>query len=277
MKTKLLALALSVLFAMPCVLRAEEADHHVMENNSQDDYLSLMDNTSWTTISYGFEPPVMAYIYKSIGDTLIDEKTHRVIKQYVINVNDATIYPDVNPSVTTFYMYEDIANRQVYQYSDYYQRDILLYDFNVSIGDKMPIDPVRNMTSDTLFVLKDISEIENSGYTRKRYTFVHGTSDSIVWVEGIGNYTNFTIPYAVKRSDILRILCVQKEDNVVYDTGIFKGKTCDEIKEIFEDNYNAIPEIKYVQPSSATKLLRDGQLLIIRDEKTFTVTGQEVR
>ena len=172
-------------------------------------------------------------------------------------------------------MYEDIANRQVYQYSDYYQRDILLYDFNVSIGDKMPIDSVRNMTSDTLFVLKDISDIENSGYTRKQYTFVHGTSDSIVWVEGIGNYTNFTIPYAVKRSDISRILCVQKDDNVVYDTGIFKGKNCDEIKEIFEDNYNAIPEIKYVQPSSATKILRDGQLLIIRDEKTFTVTGQE--
>ena len=277
MKTKLLAVALSVLIAMPCVFRAEEADHHVMGNKSQEDYLSLMDNTSWTTISYGFEPPVMAYIYRSIGDTLIDEKTHRVIKQYVINVNDATIYPDVNPSVTTFYMYEDIANRQVYQYSDYYQRDILLYDFNVSIGDKMPIDPVRNMTSDTLFVLKDISDIENSGYTRKQYTFVHGTSDSIVWVEGIGNYTNFTIPYAAKRSDILRILRIKKEDNVVYDTGIFKGKTCDEIKEIFEDNYNAIPEIKYVQPSSTTKLLRDGQILILRGENIYDICGRQIQ
>lgn len=28
---------------------------------------------------------------------------------------------------------------------------------------------------------------------------------------------------------------------------------------------------------SVTKILRDGQLLIIRDEKTYTVTGQEVK
>lgn len=246
-------------------------------NNITDNkYLPLLENTYWTTISYYFEPPTMASIYANIGDTLIGEKKHNIIKQYVINVNDATVNPDLNPSVTTFYMYEDIESKRVYQYDESYKRDVLMYDFSVQIGDKMPIDSIRRMTTDTLFVLKDISDIENSGYTRKQFTFVHGTSDSIVWVEGIGNYTNFTIPYATKRPEMSRILCVQKDDNTVYDTGIFKGKTCEDIEDIF-NNYNAISETKYIHPSSVTKILRNSQIYILRGDKTYTLQGIEIK
>ena len=241
-----------------------------IENN----YMPLLDKTSWTKIAYGFEPPTMGYIYEPIGDTLIGNKTHRVLKKYSIDLPDAIVYPDVTPGTSTTYFYEDIENGKVYQYSGYYKEDLLVYDFNLKIGDKLPTD--SRMYADTMFRLENISTIENSGYTRKVYTFKHGT-DSIVWIEGIGNYVDFTIPYALRHSESIRLLCVQKDDETVYDTGNFQGYTCESIHSIYNDLSHEDILNTHTDTPSASKILRDGHLYILRKGKVYTITGKKLK
>ena len=242
---------------------------------AQDQYMPLLDKTSWTTVAYGYEPPTMAYIYRPIRDTLIGDKTHRVLKKYAINLNDAVVYPDVVPGTTTTYFYEDTENKQVYQYSGYYKQDILVYDFNLKLGDRLPItDSLRLSSEYALFTLDNISTIENVGCTRKVYTFKHET-DSIVWIEGIGNYVDFTTPYAIKNAYSSRILCVQKDNETLYDSGNFQGYTCESVHSIYNNqSQEAISTIRSGTPS-ASKILRDGQIYILRGDKTYTLQGQE--
>lgn len=238
------------------------------------DYIPLLHNTSWTTISRYFESPMMASVYQCIGDTLICEKNHKIIKQTVINLSDSTIIPDVNPNITTQCLYEDIEHQRVYQYSDYYKRDILLYDFSIQIGERMPSDSLGS-SADSLYILKDIELVENSGYARKEYTFVYGT-DTIVWLEGIGNITNFTIPHARKNLEHSRILCVRNGDETVYNTDAFYDYTCESIKHIYEDPSHEDFSRPVGNDYRAAKLLRNNQILILRGDHTYTITGQEV-
>ena len=236
-----------------------------------------MDNTSWTMISYSFEPPTMAYVYKIFGDTLIGDKTHYILKKYTINVNDGVVYPDVTSGTTTKYFYEDIENKQVYQYSDYYKRDILIYDFNVKLGDKLPTTDSLRISMDTLFTLEDISSFENAGYSRKIFTFKHGTTDSIVWIEGIGNYVDFSIPYALKKSVSSRILCVQNKNQTIYDTGDFQGHTCETIETIINNFSQGDVVNAGLTSFSAHKIFRDGHLYIKVRDMMITIDGRKIR
>ena len=243
--------------------------------NNNNDYQPLLDNSSWTTVSRPFEPPMLASIYQNIGDTIIGDKSYNTIKQVFINLDDSIVYPDANSGVTTQYFYEDIENKRVYQYSSYYNRDILLYDFSVQIGERMPFDSLRSSV-DSLYILKEISFVENTGYTRKEYTFVYGT-DSIVWLEGIGNITNFTIPYARKNLEQSRILCVQNGEETIYDTGDFYDYTCESVHHIYENHSQEDISSPISNENQVSKILRNNQILILRGDKTYTLTGQKVQ
>lgn len=273
---KIFLFVFSALLAMPYILHADEVKKTANDNSKRknSDYSPLLSNKSWTTISRYFEPPTMASVYKCIGDTFICEKNHKIIKQTVINLSDSTVNPDENPNITTQLLYEDIERQRVYQYSDYYKQDILLYDFSVQIGERIPFDSLRSSV-DSLYILKEISFVENSGYTRKEYTFVSG-ADSIVWLEGIGNITNFILPYASKNLEQSRILCVQNEEGTVFDTGTFRNFTCESVQHIYENHSYAESCNIINEKHRASKILRDGQILIIRGDKTYTITGQEI-
>lgn len=245
-------------------------------NNSNGNYIPFLENTSWTTISSYSGGHSLAYVYKNMGDTLILGKTHKIIKCYTVNVS----YPMVYPVENIFYYHEDIANRRVYQYSEQNERDVLMYDFSVQVGEKMPCDmSIASYYSNC--VCTDISDIENLGITRKRYTFVHEheqihETDTIVWIEGVGNYTNFELPH-MKKMDESRILCIKKEDITVYDTSTSEEENCDYVNQIFADNiHESIINSQTYSIPSATKILRDGQMYIVREDKTYTIQGQKI-
>ena len=227
------------------------------------DYMPLLNNTQWISMSYGFEPPVVATILKQIGDTLIDGKIYSIIKTSYVNVDNAI---NMHSNGKHRYLYEDVLMKQIYEYDQYTKKNILLYDFSLEVGD--------TMFSNTKYRLSDISYVNNSGYTRKQYTFTHTSlSDSIIWIEGIGNNIDLFNPTAINCPEISRIVCVQNIYETVYNTGDFRGYTCDDI--------DAIPELQEIDTiglsSLVTKVLRNGQVLILRNGKTYTMQGQEVK
>lgn len=232
---------------------------------TESDYIPMLENSSWTVIYHntGNTTRSWAYVYKNIGDSIIDGKKYCKIKQHYLSVDASMI---INEGAH-YLLYENTDTRRVYWYDTREKQDMLLFDFSLQIGDICP--------SSMNFILKDISSVEKAGHTRKQYTFVHD-SDTIVWVEGIGNYTTFLYPSMYKCEE-MRLLCVQKDGETVYDTGKFLEHTCDEVNQICEDqSAEAINTTETPATPSATKILRDGLIYILRGEKEYTLTGQEV-
>ncbi len=122
-----------------------------------------------------------------------------------------------------YYLYEDYAQRKVYLYNKEEKKDQLIYDFTLNIADKLPMSPE--------FELKEISEIFNLDQKRKQYIFVNEHNDSIVWIEGIGNYTDLVNSIALKRPYYKRVLCVKKNEKTIYETEKIHGYNCTDIEE----------------------------------------------
>lgn len=179
--------------------------------NNTSDYTPLLeDNKSWFSVMYGFEPPVEGYISSIIGDTVISAQTY-----YVMNEVVAPLGEDMaNSFQGKYFLREDIATARVYQYVPDFGEERLLYDFSLSTGDTLPIQP--------RYVLRDIKEEYNITTKRKNYIFTNYYNDSIVWIEGIGNYSNPLQPFAVKLDNISKIICVEKNGGIVYDSGSFR-------------------------------------------------------
>jgi len=240
---------------------------------SSDDYIPFLGNTSWTTIYHNMnDSHAWAYVSQYVGDSIINEKHYKMIKHYYLSMENPTLFPTNEPSL----IYEDVNNRRVYAYDNYYDTDILMYDFSIQVGDRFPHD-ITAPESWSDFVLVDISPIENSGYTRKQYTFVH-ESDTIVWIEGIGNYNCFFSPQFVK-NDAMRVLCVHKDDKTIYDTGSFSGWSCGDVDQTLDDLLatESVHVIPIDSPSAIKFIGNDNQIYIIRNNRTYTLTGKSVR
>lgn len=236
--------------------------------NETDDYMPLFDHTTWIRVHHNIgDSRVWASVYKNAGDSIFNGKKYRVIKAREIYVEEPTF--DSNEWINLFY--EDVENKRTYVYDDSRQKDRLLYDFSVQVGDRLPSDLYESN-----FILKDISTIDNSGYTRKQYTFVH-EADTIIWIEGIGNYCDFTRPNH-RKFDEVKMLCVKTDNETVYDSEGFVEKTCDDVNQIYEDllSREAVEEIHIPNPS-AIKILRDNQIIIERNGHTYTIMGAEVK
>lgn len=241
--------------------------------NLNNDYLPLLDNSSWASFLYTFESPDYVSVYTNTGDTLIGNKSYRVIKKTVIDVYIAEMERSKVDSSKerTWYLYEDKNNKRVYYYNAHSQTDDLLYDFSLQIGDTHPVY--------TSFTLESIAPIINSGYERRQLTFTDSHSNKIIWIEGIGNSVDMIDPSACKpEGDPSKIICVKNGENTVYDTGGFYGVTCEFIHGILDENMVSSLNQEFTDNHTvATKLLRDGQLLIQCGGKTYNARGQEVK
>ena len=67
---------------------------------------------------------------------------------------------------------------------------------------------------------------------------------------------------------IEKFVCCVRGDNVLYETATGE---CENL-----DKTTAIPIFRTDIPS-VSKLLRDGQILILQNDKTYTITGQRVK
>ena len=172
------------------------------------------------------------------------------------------------------------------------EKEYLLYDFTVTVGDVVKayngweeISCVEFYGEDAITPEWTVTDVQVSN-GRKHVYITNEDYGHKEWIEGVGTknilWTQQRTCYPTgNESRMRRTLCALDSDgNSLYtfntdDMGIINHCTSWEYVKTSVEQITA--DQSSHSPSSATKLLRDGQLFILRDGKTYTVTGQEVK
>lgn len=162
-------------------------------------------------------------------------------------------------------------------------QEFLLYAFHAQIGDTLTNTNLGNKiivkdirpTTPRIFIL-DVEYEWYDDYNEETYTDYWDVN----WIEGIGYSIGSPLSYAYALGSIHEldpnemIICAYKNGEQIYMSDFAEIYGCD--YNLQEDTHEGIyTPTPYF--SSASKVLRGTQILIIRGEKTYTLTGQEVR
>ena len=236
----------------------------------------------WNVLSHGWlgpdEPLYNAHtiIHSLKGDTIINGLVYQKLVGHLTAFEST---PDVYIGALRF-----TEDKKVFVYYD--KNEYLLYDFNVQIGDTLNIFggidyyidhqtlPHVIIGIDTLYNGR-LKIISNAIIQEEINGNIHEEKRQKKWIEGVGSidgivYNDATTMYG-SGNNIL--LCAYHDDECLYVT----------------DNPSYIPlgcvynngiftEIETVEllTQSAQKIMYNGQLLILRDGKTYNVMGMEV-
>ena len=227
----------------------------------------------------GLEPSFSSETYFLDGDTVINGITNKAVwcnskSSYIAALREST------------------DGQQVYITPSGEKTEMLLFNFDVQINDVVyaydhsytGIDPLvipgdpdydEKVKNQYRWLVQDVQTVDG----RKHVVVKGGQSNHTVeWIEGIGTkymlYEN-NQRGALSTTSVYALCAVDKDGNTLYsfDTeGIGIRNNCPDW-EIIDSTIDKVVK----QPASATKLLRDGQMYILRDGKTYSVTGQEVK
>ena len=237
----------------------------------------------WNVLSHGYlgpdEPLYNAHtiIHSLKGDTTINGLVYQKLVGHLTAFEST---PDVYIGALRF-----TEDKKVFVYYD--NNEYLLYDFNVQIGDTLNIFggidyyidhqtlPHVIIGIDTLYNgrLKIISNViiqeEINGN-------IHEEKRQKIWIEGVGSidgivHNDATTMYGSGKKILL---CAYHDDECLYVTDYpsYIPLGC-----VY--NNGIFTEIETVEllTQSAQKIMYNGQLLIIRDGKTYNVMGMEVK
>ena len=199
-------------------------------------------------------------------------------------------------------------NNKVLIYSTVLQKDLVLYDYTLEVGDSLPglyidyrysedepfaivdynikRDGSRYFQTDT-FVVTDVSHVTLlDGIERKKWTLTNKHYGVREYVEGIGSFGEgyneageffFLIlnhPYTTESVGV-HLVCVSKDGQLLYQMDEVEmerlGTEC-----LCEGYVGTTEETIITSNTNASKLIQDGQLFILRDGKTYNVMGMEV-
>lgn len=172
-------------------------------------------------------------------DTIINEQTYRLVDNY---------YP-MRQTKDCIYMYD---------YST--KKEVLLYDFSLQVGDiieQLP-DPFSGYPARNAKVIKTDTIILADGRKARRIEYEKQfPAPRSVDVEYVGTETG----------GILGVL-----DNTIRESHLVA---------FYDNNILLYPFSEYLaapnSPSFSDKIFQDGHIIIHRNGKTYTVTGQEVK
>ncbi len=184
-------------------------------------YFPLLDKPKWYTVTPTIIEGTRVRKIEDIGDTLINGTSYTIINISPHNLpnlpNTYTFYDDTG----NVYMREDIMNKKVYLKNQVTGLpDSLIYDFSLNIGDTFP--NYQNLT------LTYIDTVLIAGGYRNRFIFEFG-SDSIIWIEGVGNPTFPLGAVAWFYYPGYQVVCSYQNDTLVYDEGGLYAINCGNI------------------------------------------------
>ena len=225
-----------------------------------------------------YPPHEETYRYQLAEDIVIGEHTYTAVVSKAIN--DALDAPHYVAAVR----FTD--DRKVYIYYD--NAEYLLYDFNVQEGDELEVFAgINNYTSDIKTYKCTVTSIEQYacvGCPAAITLEVHNHPNDFrefyrqtQWIEGVGDINGFLnglngyINIPGNAAEYL--LCAYKGDELKYTGPLYEKYGC-EYNE--GDTINAVENVSPSIPS-AQKIIKDGQVLILRNGKTYTMQGQEVK
>lgn len=194
-----------------------------------------------------------------------------------------------------FYLREE--NKRIFIYSYIQQKDLLLYDFTLQVGDSLPrlytdwdieneeygnvVDyPTMTSKVDPIVVV-DLSEVTLlDGKQYKKWTFNNGME----YVENIGAYGHYNYAgdffqlianIVLPCQEGFRLICISKEGMLVYQLDETEMDSLG-VKCLCQGIANATEDIPVPQKAS-TKVIISNQLLIQSNGKTYNVMGVEVK
>ncbi len=235
--------------------------------------------------------PTLAGLQRTICSEYCDEENN----SYLVNAPYQTKY--INKKLYLWYegFYLREENNKIFVYSYIQQKDLLLYDFTLQLGDSLPrlyldwdlyneeygnvVDYPTMTDTDTIIVI-DVSDIVLlDGQTYKKWTFDNGME----YVKHLGAYGNYyhAGDFYQLIDDIvvpclmgIDLICIAKEGKLVYLMDEAKmdslGVEC-----LCQGVANSVEEIQGSQTGS-TKVINNHQLLILNNDKTYNVMGIEV-
>ena len=159
----------------------------------------------------------------------------------------------------------------------------MLYDFSINSQDTVSVGWNQHLESEkdtALFVVVDISNLDQFGKTRKQITLAYAEEDEkysghLHWVEGIGSLEHPFYPFALLDDDLkhnYELLCLDSAGVQSYQNPNYQ--TCD-------TSYTSINEIETEQPCISPNPFKD-QIRVqlntekILDVKVYDISGREI-
>ena len=237
--------------------------------------------TQWNLLSYSTQNDELnqaeTFIYK-IGDNVQYVNNKKYLDLTRFSSKDSTAETTVIGAL--HFGYDGDVNF-LYNKTEY-----LLYDFGAEVGDTLNLfSGIDNYTSDcqTYTHVVKKKEILEDGRTKMildviLYEEIDGTiferKWEKIWIAGLGSLDGIVHNSASLQSDNRGevILCAYCNNECCYMTDL---PLYEELGCIYNEDPTAVENIK-ISSSSAHKFVRDDQLLILRDGKTYNIMGIEI-
>ena len=176
---------------------------------------------------------------------------------------------------------EDAENEKVWAYVG--DKEYLVYDFACSVGDKVTtlksLQSAKNQIEEVELTIKAIEVIEDLNGTKyNKYIATLDNESEIVYYERFGSENGWYSRYydGVTGGGVNFMICAFDDANELQ----FKPVHNNELNEIencyINETKTDIETITAPTTTAIQKILRDGQVFIIRDGKTYNMMGIEV-
>ena len=236
----------------------------------------------WNIVSHSYRPGQPLYgactmIYRMEGDTTINQQVYtKLVCTYTNHSATEKWY------ISALRFTED---KKVYIYYD--NTEYLLYDFDVQIGDTLDVFAgidYYDFHKTYPHVVTNVNKLDDGrlqfyldAIVRDEYLNQEEKFPK-TWIEGVGSVDGIIHNNAiigVGGNGKTALLCAYHNDECRYvtDNPNYTPLGC-----VYNegDVINAVEHLSVSTPS-VQKIIKDGQLLIIRDEKTYNVMGMEVK
>ena len=222
-----------------------------------DDSLYFPEGTKWTHLHFGYSDLLQ-------GDTIIEDQTYlKLIRQYR------------NQNTEELMALKREVGSKIYVRLPGKDTDLLLYDFGLEVGDTIVHGPYEmSWCAPCTYYVNLIDTITlMDGRKAKRIHYDYRLDD----VEFVGYETGFLgliymadIPITPEErsSDAYYYYCCSVNGEPIFESLPGTCESCNDKDDLPITTTN-IP--------SASKILRDGQIFILRDGKTFTTLGAEIK
>ena len=240
---------------------------------------------TWNVLYHGWDPeggddPYMPYtfIYQLEEDTTINDLTY----QRLTGRFSLSTMPSNKEYIAALRFAE---NKKVFVHYD--NTEYLLYDFGAQVGDTLEIFGGIDYYKDFKTLTHVITEIDSldDGRLQIYSNAIIQESEGYetpferlypkIWIEGVGSKDGIVQNSATIRigSGTSVLLCAYHNDDCIYttDNPYYTPYGC-----VHNDSFFTATEEVNAPTQSVQKIMYNGQLLILRDSKTYNVMGVEI-
>lgn len=190
-------------------------------------------NAVWIQASYlyfGYNGHEHATLTESLA--FLDDSTHNMTNYHTLSGNQVAEWIDGWGSQQnyqtgidygagdTILIRQDVAQKQVFIWSNSDNQEVLLYDFNdLIVGQPYP-ETYTNMNYPQLLVMAHDSVLLDDGLYHEEWILGTNSSDSgfVSVIEGIGSTMGFDLPMTLPFEQSSAILCFSVNESSIYDT-----------------------------------------------------------